>query len=1046
MTLAVVCLLLLLAVCSSLPVGATRPTISLDGEWDLRSSVNHGRYKVNVPAPWQLTAQGSQAFPGKATYTREITAPESWEGGRVFICLGAVDYYCEVFVNSTRVGAHEGGYTPFEFEIQDHLKFGGTNTISLEVTDPGPSAPMGDLKFAEIPHGKQSWYGNTSGPWQSIRLEARSQAYVERIAIDTDIDEPSASFTFELDGARDGVLRVSVASPEGAPEVPGVEIDVRAGAETLKWKTLMPGASLWSPDSPALYTVKTELVAGGKVVDSASCEFGLRSIEAKDGKVLLNHQPIFLAGVLDQDFYPGTEYATPSDDYVRDQFLKAKHLGLNLMRCHIKIPDPRYLRWADRLGLLVWYEIPNWITLNDNSKRRGRQTFDDMMRRDHNHPSLVIVSIINEAWGVDVNNADHRKWMAEMYDYAKAAEPSRLIVDNSACGGNFHVKTDIEDFHTYYQIPDRAPDYCHWIEDFSKHPDWTFTATPDAQRRGFEPLVLSEFGNWGLPRVSNLHKFYGEDPWWFGGRRRASSENTHPGGVEDRFAEWCLDRVFGSFDNLADAFQDQEWTALKFQIEELRKYPSIVGYVITEFTDLQWESNGLLDMCRNPKTFHDVMHTVQDQDIVFAQSKRMNYAAGDQVNFGAYVSHFSDADLAGAKLTWRVTGTRLRGEMNVTAPARGGASSVGEIGFEAPDTSVPRRLRLEVFLLNAEGAEVASNYQEFVIFPAEDPGMPSDALLATGVDAKSAARIAEGANAVICVESPDQLYLADKRIEAIDRDVDGRWGNWCSCITWLRDSPAFEGIPAVRTMDFSFENVIPQCVLTGITPDAYENDVLSGIFVGWVQSNAAVMAQVRHGKGKAIITTLPLLSNLKNDPMARFLLASLARYVDSGRCDPKLRVDLAPLDLPLTLTSTGETDGSVWRYTTSDPGEGWQAVGFDDSSWNEGKSGFGAQGTPNARINTPWTSSDIWLRTEVEMAGEVADAVVRLYHDEDAEVYVNGTRILDMKGYVTNYRNHRLDANALQAFRTGRNVIAVHCRQTAGGQFIDLGLKCALKR
>lgn len=872
---------------SGTPADDTRQVISLDGNWTLQTQSNEKTHSVKVPGPWQLSAKDSKAFPGRASYTRDFDIPANWQGKRIFACFGAVDYYAEVSVNSQKAGSHEGGYTPFEFEISDSLRLGEKNALRLDVIDPGPNSPVEGFKFEEIPHGKQSWYGNTSGPWQSIRLEARAQSFIRRIAVDPDIDTSTARITVELDNPQAGQLAIRIDAPDGSPEVTGTVLDTKKGEAVVVWTASLPGAALWSPDSPALYTVTVRLSANGET-DELSSTFGMRKIEAKDGKILLNNEPIFIAGALDQDFYPITEYTVPYDDYLRDQFLKAKRLGLNMLRCHIKVPDPRYLDWADRLGLLVWYEIPSWETLTEDIRRRAKQTFDEMMMRDHNHPSLVIVSIINEGWGIDTNNADHRKWMVQMYDRAKAQQPGRLIVDNSACGGNCHVKTDIEDYHVYFSIPDNARTYRKWISDFAGRPNWTFTDGPEKQRRGFEPLMLSEFGNWGLPRISNLQMCYEGLPWWF----ETGDGNALPAGVQDRFAQYHMDRVFGSMDGLSDSFQNQEWLSLKFQIEEMRKYPSVVGYIITEFTDLHWESNGLLDMCRNPKTFYDVMHTVQDQDIVFAQSPRTNYVSGEQVVFFAYISHFSGRDLGDCRIAWRVIGTPLSGEIEPGDIKRAQAPKVGEIAFAAPEADAPRRLRLEMSLLDSTGKELATNYQEFVVFPTQDPETPSDVMISAGLDSDAAARIADGTNAVICIESPDQARIMGGEIEVVDREAKERWGNWCTSLIWFKDSAAFDKAPVPRTLDFSFENIIPACVIQGVPPQAYENDVFSGIFVGWVQSNAAIVAQARIGKGKVIFTTLPLISALKNDPMARFLLASLAQYVDSERCDPKLEITL----------------------------------------------------------------------------------------------------------------------------------------------------------
>ena len=876
--------------CAQACSAQARPTVSLDGRW-LLTVPGKGAYKIEVPGSWQARIPELRDYVGRASYTRDISIPESWKGRRIFLCFGAVDYYADVCVNDHEVGSHEGGYTPFEFDVTEHIRFGQSNSIRVEVADAGPGRPVDGIKFEEIPRGKQSWYGNASGIWQSARLEARPAGHIQRIVADPDIDRSTATVRVELAGPVKGKLRVSIDAPEGAKAAAGVTLDVNPGQERVEYEVELAEAKLWSPECPALYGVRVELVDGGDVVDSLETRFGMRKIEARDGKILLNNKPIFIAGALDQDFYPITEYTTPSADYLRDQFLKAKRLGLNLLRCHIKVPDPRYLDCADELGLMVWYEIPNWIDLTEDAKRRARETLTDMLRRDHNHPSLVIVSIINEAWGVNVQDESHRKWMAEMYDYAKTLEPYRLIVDNSACGGNFHVKTDIEDFHAYFQIPDQAAQYDEWIEDFSKHPQWTFGG--GAKRRGFEPLVLSEFGNWGLPRLSNLAKVYGgEDPWWFGNRRSPSSQATSPAGVQDRFVEYHLDKAFGTIDEMADAFQDQEWLALKYQIEQLRKRHSIVGYVITEFTDLHWESNGLLDWCRNPKTFYELMHTVQNQDVVLAQPSRSNFASGEDAELRFWVSHFSQVDLYASKVLYRCEGLVDRGEIMLDNIEPGSAREVGRITISAPRVEIPTKMRLQIQLVDRNGRTIASNYADFNVFPESRPTVPRDVIVAKKLDPSMARRILDGASALICTESAEDSPFGKDGLRVVDRNESGRWGAWCNSVIWFRRSAAFGQAPLPKTMDLSFKNMIPNCVIDGVDPKHWESDVLSAIFVGWLHAHAAVIVQAKCGSGKAVLTTLPLLSAADSDPMARYLLGSLAGYAASDECRPVLECTL----------------------------------------------------------------------------------------------------------------------------------------------------------
>ncbi|MBA2313126.1 MAG: transcriptional regulator [Actinobacteria bacterium] len=191
----------------------------------------------------------------------------------------------------------------------------------------------------------------------------------------------------------------------------------------------------------------------------------------------MNGQPIYLRGALDQDYYHSTIYTPPSGDLLREQVLRAKELGLNCLRCHIKVPDPRYLQWADRLGILVWAELPNWKTLTEDARRRGRETMAGLIRRDFNHPSVVIWTIINEGWGMDLPGGEqHRRWLAETFHWVKDIDPTRLVVDNSACSPNFHIESDLNDFHLYRAIPDQVSEWREWTASWVGAPESTYSS------------------------------------------------------------------------------------------------------------------------------------------------------------------------------------------------------------------------------------------------------------------------------------------------------------------------------------------------------------------------------------------------------------------------------------------------------------------------------------------------------------------------------------------------------------------------------------------
>ena len=195
--------------------------------------------------------------------------------------------------------------------------------------------------------------------------------------------------------------------------------------------------------------------AAGRSEDDIERHFGFRTIETRNGRFYLNGEPIYLRAALDQDYYPGTICTVPSVEFLEDQFRKAKELGLNCLRCHIKAADPRYYEVADRMGLLVWTELPNGGMSTDRSRGRKEKLLKGIVDRDGNHPSIVIWTIINENWGVDLVNDAGSPRLAEAHlRWLKAYDPTRLVVDNSPLAPSFHVESDIADYHFYAAFPD----------------------------------------------------------------------------------------------------------------------------------------------------------------------------------------------------------------------------------------------------------------------------------------------------------------------------------------------------------------------------------------------------------------------------------------------------------------------------------------------------------------------------------------------------------------------------------------------------------------
>lgn len=900
--------------------------ISLNGDWNFLADPT-GAMKITdlasaqnvrptrIPSSWQEQFADLRDYAGVAWYWRTLkldTRPNSSQQVAL-LRFGAVDYLADVYVNGQKVGSHEGGYLPFEFDVSQQL-ITGDNQIAVRVVDPGPTVKeVEGIKYAEIPHGKQNWYVQTSGLWQEVALEIRPRMHFGPVHITA-----AASGNFKIQAQ---VRNVTVDLPIGEPLRVKAEIrdaadktvwsgaaELKRGQESYELSGQVANPALWDIGRPSLYKLSVRLPTG----DAREERFGFRTFESRGGKFFLNGRAVYLRAALDQDFYPETIYTPPSLEFVKNEMEQAKLVGLNLLRCHIKVPDPRYLQAADEAGVLIWYEIPNWDKLTEDSKRRGMATLRGMAERDWNHPSIVIVSVINESWGIDLKDGSQRPWLEQAYREAKAAVPW-LVVDNSPCCENFHMATDIADFHQYNAVPDHASDFDRFVEDMARRPGWLFSPFNDAAKRGDEPLVLSEFGNWGLPRLP------AEKPWWFARPFAQDRPITLPDGVEERFKSYQLDAVFPDFNALADAAQWHQFRALKYEIDAIRARPELEGYVITEFTDLNWEANGLLDMWRRPKAYASELRKLQQDDLLVTRAEKRNLVPGEKARIDVSFSHYGSGPLAGAQLTWELEGTELKGNLAFPAVPSGTAASVGKIEFAAPEVPAPARHRLKARL--AAGANVVSEtVLDFYVFPRRSPDLPppvsfhdpagrlrrlqiemrarnylapsgseSFPVLITSVFDDEVKDVLRTGGRVILLPSDKQTLGSG--IEIVPRAGSFLDGNWISSYLWIRkDQEPFKQIGFETLPGFEVQSVAPSTVVQGLKPEQF-SDVLAGLFYGWIHSNVGALVQARCGKGKLLICTFSVGTTYGSDPYATYLLDALVQYVVSGPT-PKLEIPL----------------------------------------------------------------------------------------------------------------------------------------------------------
>jgi hypothetical protein len=899
--------------------------ISLDGTWEFlhiaddRLSGPAEIREITVPSPWQAQFADLRMRAGIGIYRKSVEVDEAWLRDSVWLRFGAVFHNTRVFINGEPVGTNEGGFLPFSFDITAYLK-PGRNEIKVRVDSPTDNpAEFPDSPFAEIPFGKQSWYGPLSGIWQSVYLERRFQDHMTRVRLvpvrETGRVSAGVFFARPLSGATR--IRIEVRDPSGQVTLEETH-ETQVGVTSMPFEFTIADVQSWSPDHPNLYRIRLELIRD-EVKDVVEDTFGFRTIETRGGKFHLNGEPIYLRAALDQDYYPDTICTVPSVEFLEDQFRKAKELGLNCLRCHIKAADPRYYEVADRMGMLIWTELPNGGMATDRSRGRKEKLLKGIVDRDVNHPSIIIWTIINENWGVDlVNDADHRDWLKRTFAWLKAYDPTRLVVDNSPLAPSFHVESDVADYHFYAAFPDHREDWDQFVDELSSRASWLYSPYGDAVITGREPLMCSEFGNWGLPYPKDLRDSSGQEPWWFETGHDWGEGVMYAHGVENRFADWSLDRVFGDLRRFVIAAQWQQFRALKYEIESMRRKPNLAGYVITELHDCHWESNGLLDMRRNPRVFHELFHIVNSDTIVVPQWDRLSYWGGETVRFGLAIAHGAGADLEGCRL--EIAFCDRSEQIPIQSLKAPSVLDCGAVELRVPEFKEPSLRRIGLDLRGPDGKLLAQNHIDLVVHPPRQRPTharqlvwsPDEDILermqalgykaaraleeATLIVARThnkaiADHVRQGASLLLLPEDEMSLYPFFPHWQAVK--VQARkgtlWaGDWASSFAWMRRSGHFARFPSGPLLDETMDRVLPEHVISGCNLLDFQARVFAGLVVGWIHKPVALGVERSYGRGRLVASTLRLFRDAPAaDPTATVLLDTLVELAVEARA-PRL--------------------------------------------------------------------------------------------------------------------------------------------------------------
>ena len=482
---------------------------TLNGNWDYAITTNElrapeifeGQILVPFPVESHLSGVGRKLEEHSTLwYRRKFTVPPDWKGQRIQLHFGAVDWAANVIVNGREIGSHHGGYDAFSFDLTSALDWAGENELLVAVQDP----TEGDQ-----PRGKQSrkpegiFYSPSSGIWQTVWLEPVPPTHLTSVRLTPDFGAGTVYVRPMVNGLAEGLVAEVVVRFAGAEVGRAAGV---AGAETV---VRLSGVRPWSPELPQLYDVTVQLRRGATVLDEVNSYFGLREIHVaadENGvrRLFLNGRPLFQMGVLDQGFWPDGLYTAPTDEALRYDLEMARALGFNLVRKHVKVEPERWYYWADRLGLLVWQDMPSGNNATEDGRRSFRMELERMLEQRGNHPSIVMWVLFNEGWG----QFDTER----LVRWAKAVDPTRLI--NNASGWTDAKVGDVIDLHSYPE-----------------------PLAPTAE--GIRASVLGEFGGLGLGVDGHT---WSSKTWGYQGVADAQNLTDRYGLLLDKV--WALQKSF----------------------------------------------------------------------------------------------------------------------------------------------------------------------------------------------------------------------------------------------------------------------------------------------------------------------------------------------------------------------------------------------------------------------------------------------------------------------------------------------------------------------
>jgi beta-galactosidase/beta-glucuronidase len=554
---------------------------NLNGEWEfafddanqgLNEAWHDGRelpQRIIVPFAYQTLLSGvnDKAIHEIVWYARSFEIPDLFHKRDLLLNFGAVDYACTVWVNGQEVGHNRGGHVPFQFDIAPYLQ-PGKNRLTVRVEDrQDPEQPRGKQSHTGLPESID--YYCTTGIWQTVWLEPVPSIRIEELRMVTHAKRNLLELTVFLH-APSAAWRVEVEVLEQGKRV-AIGEDQTAVA-TGRLAITIPYAKHWSPESPHLYDLQVRLYDGDKLLDEIGSYVGMRGIELREGKFLLNGKPTYLKLVLDQGYWPEGYLTAPSEEALQTDIGWVKLFGFNGVRKHQKIEDPRWLYWCDRLGLLVWEEMPNAREWSPKAEDQLSAEWQNAVRRDYNHPCIVAWVPVNESMGFPGLGQEHAgqyAFIERMVRVTRRLDSTRPVIDND--GWEHTDITDICAIHDYTPTAEKLSARYESMARAGELPLKVWVSDKPLFARGSryrrQPIVLSEVGGFlAIPKDTPAEK------------------------------RDMLYQFYDSFETLEELLE--KYRDLMAGIASLK---FVAGFCYTQLTDIEQEINGLLTYDRQPK-------------------------------------------------------------------------------------------------------------------------------------------------------------------------------------------------------------------------------------------------------------------------------------------------------------------------------------------------------------------------------------------------------------------------------------------------------------